>query len=79
MRVNDQNKPYISVFYKNTTAEPSALHIPDCGVACPLDNMFVLYNDILPINWEKECQMLMFEYQGKNMATAIGESCKTIC
>lgn len=73
MRINDQNKPYISVFYKNTTAEPSALQIPDCGVACPLETMFDLYEDILPHNWEEECQMLMFEYGEKSMAIAIGE------
>lgn len=73
MRLNDQNKPYISVFYRNSSQEPSALSIPNCGVACPLDRMFDLHADILPRNWQEECEMIMFDYDGTSTATSIGK------
>uniref|UniRef100_A0A1B0CSJ6 Uncharacterized protein n=1 Tax=Lutzomyia longipalpis TaxID=7200 RepID=A0A1B0CSJ6_LUTLO len=56
MRLIDE-KPYISVFYKNTTAEPEAMNIPRCGPSCPLDKMFTLYKDLLPTDWEAECKL----------------------
>ncbi|XP_055614005.1 prostatic acid phosphatase [Uranotaenia lowii] len=49
--------PYVSVFYKNTTAEPQALVIPNCGQRCPLEQMFKVYADILPDDWKRECQI----------------------
>ncbi|XP_055697004.1 prostatic acid phosphatase isoform X2 [Phlebotomus papatasi] len=56
MRLID-DKPYISVFYKNTTAEPQPMNIPRCGRSCPLDKMFDLYRDVLPVDWEAECKL----------------------
>ncbi|GAB0094173.1 prostatic acid phosphatase [Sergentomyia squamirostris] len=56
MRLID-NQPYISVYYKNTTAEPEAMNIPNCGPSCPLDKMFTLYEDLLPTDWESECKL----------------------
>lgn len=46
---------YVSVFYKNSTTEPTLLTIPGCGVACPLDSMFEIYGGILPTDWDLEC------------------------
>lgn len=50
-----ENNHYVSVFYKNSSAEPTLFTIPDCGVACPLDQMFKIYKDVLPIDWDTEC------------------------
>lgn len=50
-----QNKPYVSVFYKNSTAEPTLFEIPGCGVACPLSQMFEIYKDVIPGDWDSEC------------------------
>ncbi|XP_035775873.1 prostatic acid phosphatase-like [Anopheles albimanus] len=49
--------PYVQVFYKNTTNEPFLLPIPGCGERCPLDEMFKIYDDILPKNWDSECEL----------------------
>jgi lysosomal acid phosphatase len=52
-----QKKPYISIFYKNTTDEPVAMYIPNCGPLCPLEKMYDLYEAVLPKNLEQECQL----------------------
>lgn len=51
--------PYVQIFYKNTTgtADPLPLNIPNCGAICPLSQMFELYTDILPGNFEEECKL----------------------
>lgn len=48
---------FVSIFYKNTTNEPFLLHINECGKVCSLDKMFDLYADVLPDDWESECQI----------------------
>ncbi|XP_065372417.1 prostatic acid phosphatase isoform X3 [Calliphora vicina] len=74
LRLDDKLQPYVSIFYKNTTAEPVPLFIPDCGVACPLNKMFTIYSDILPKDWESECKLstLMMTYEEANIGTAMG-------
>uniref|UniRef100_A0A336M3V2 acid phosphatase n=1 Tax=Culicoides sonorensis TaxID=179676 RepID=A0A336M3V2_CULSO len=57
MELREFNKTtYVSVFYKNTTAEPQAMNIPNCGVSCPLQKMCELYDDVIPAQWEIECE-----------------------
>uniref|UniRef100_A0A7G3AIU4 acid phosphatase n=1 Tax=Lutzomyia longipalpis TaxID=7200 RepID=A0A7G3AIU4_LUTLO len=70
MRLIDE-KPYISVFYKNTTAEPEAMNIPRCGPSCPLDKMFTLYKDLLPTDWEAECKLplMTMSYEEKDLSS----------
>lgn len=67
------SKPTVSVFYKNTTAEPQAMNIPKCGTACPLDKMFKLYANVLPTDWEAECKMSMLSmtYEDANLQPAL--------
>ncbi|XP_023293172.2 prostatic acid phosphatase isoform X1 [Lucilia cuprina] len=74
LRLDEKLQPYVSIFYKNTTAEPEPLYIPDCGVACPLNQMFNIYSDILPKDWESECKLstLMMTYEEANVGTAMG-------
>ncbi|XP_058129225.1 prostatic acid phosphatase [Anopheles ziemanni] len=57
---NGTGEPYVQVFYKNTTADvPFSLPIPGCGERCPLAKMFEIYDEIIPKDWESECQLSM--------------------
>ncbi|XP_055849783.1 prostatic acid phosphatase [Episyrphus balteatus] len=74
LRIDDQKKPYVSIFYKNTPDEPKPLEIPGCGTSCPLDRMYELYKDILPEDWTSECKlsMLSMTYEEANLGNAMG-------
>ncbi|KAJ6639919.1 Prostatic acid phosphatase [Pseudolycoriella hygida] len=54
---NIQNVPHVEMFIKNsTTAIP--LQIPNCGLSCPLDKLYILYENILPAkSFEDECNV----------------------
>lgn len=52
---------HVQVFYKNTTAEPMPLDLPGCGTSCPLEKMFEIYKDVLPVNWEEECTLSLLQ------------------
>uniref|UniRef100_A0A034VI38 acid phosphatase n=1 Tax=Bactrocera dorsalis TaxID=27457 RepID=A0A034VI38_BACDO len=75
LRIDEQNQPFVSIFYKNNSAEPTLLSIPDCGVSCPLAKMHTIYNDILPVDWEKECRLstMMMPYDEANIGLAMGK------
>ncbi|XP_032595749.1 prostatic acid phosphatase isoform X2 [Drosophila grimshawi] len=72
LRVDANNMPLVSVFYKNTTAEPLPMNIPNCGVSCPLAKLIDLYADVLPGNWVDECKRstLTMTYEEANLAAA---------
>jgi lysosomal acid phosphatase len=57
---------HVQIFYKNTTAEPKPLDIPGCGTSCPLDKIFEIYEKVLPIDWEKECNCPSCAINGDN-------------
>lgn len=57
LRKSTSNQFFISIYYKNTTKEPSPMNIPGCGTVCPLDKMYSLYNDVIPKDWESECKL----------------------
>ncbi|XP_019546796.2 prostatic acid phosphatase [Aedes albopictus] len=57
LRMATRDSPYVSVFYKTSNDEPELLDIPNCGPRCPLERMFELYKDIIPEDWEQECQI----------------------
>ncbi|KAH8417655.1 hypothetical protein KR222_003621, partial [Zaprionus bogoriensis] len=73
LRVDDSNTPLVSVFYKNTTAEPLPLDIPGCGVSCPLDKLVSLYQDVLPDDWTAECRRstLTMTYEEANLGILV--------
>lgn len=75
LRVDDNNTPLVSVFYRNTTAEPEPLYIPGCGISCPLTKMNKLYQDVLPEDWHAECQRstLTMTYEEANLGVATGK------
>ena len=60
LRLIDRN-PFVSIFYKNSSAEPKPLFIPKCGTMCPLGDMLDLYQPVLPEDWAQECQLSMLQ------------------
>ncbi|XP_030371742.1 prostatic acid phosphatase [Scaptodrosophila lebanonensis] len=74
MRVDDYNNSLISIFYKNSSAEPLPMNIPGCGVSCPLNTLLRLYSDYLPVDWERECKLstMMLTYEEANIGAATG-------
>ncbi|KAL4717776.1 hypothetical protein ACJJTC_000925 [Scirpophaga incertulas] len=48
---------FVKISYRNTTKiiEPNVLSIPFCGTRCPLDRFAKLYENIVTVNWEREC------------------------
>uniref|UniRef100_A0A6B2EF65 acid phosphatase n=1 Tax=Phlebotomus kandelakii TaxID=1109342 RepID=A0A6B2EF65_9DIPT len=72
-----EDKPYISVFYKNTTAEPEPMYIPQCGKSCPLKKMFQLYSDLLPHDWEAECKLplMTMSYEEVDLSASAPPTC----
>lgn len=58
MELNDDY--YVQVYYKNST-EPILLNLPKCGTLCPLKQMFEIYKDVLPVNWEEECSLSLLQ------------------
>ncbi|KAK0175213.1 hypothetical protein PV327_008980 [Microctonus hyperodae] len=57
LRLNLQNQHIVTVSYKNSSDEPTLLTLPGCNIACPLEEFIGLTKDIIPDDWEKECQM----------------------
>lgn len=51
----------VQVFYKNSTANPAPLDLPGCGTSCPLDKMFEVYKEVLPVNWDDECALSLLQ------------------
>ncbi|XP_068632862.1 prostatic acid phosphatase isoform X2 [Battus philenor] len=49
---------YIRVLYRNTTeiVEPNTLFIPYCGESCPIERFMKLYDNLLSVDWEYECE-----------------------
>uniref|UniRef100_A0A8D8F7M6 acid phosphatase n=1 Tax=Culex pipiens TaxID=7175 RepID=A0A8D8F7M6_CULPI len=67
-------EPYVSVYYKNSSAEPTLLTVPNCGQRCPLSQTFKVYQDILPESWKRECQVsfLSLTYVEADVGTSGG-------
>lgn len=53
---NINDVPHIEILIKNPTTPAMPLHIPNCGLLCPLADFYVLYNDVLPTeSFDDEC------------------------
>lgn len=54
---NIDDVPHIEIFIKNSSSPTATpLHIPNCGLSCPLADFYVLYKDVLPTeSFEDEC------------------------
>ncbi|CAK1554814.1 unnamed protein product [Leptosia nina] len=49
---------YIRLSYRNSAriVEPYVLSLPNCGKLCPLQQFTKLYDNIISVDWEKECR-----------------------
>lgn len=75
--MQNDGTPTVQIFYKNTTAVLEPLHIPGCGRSCSLQQMYELYANVLPGNFEDECNRSMLDldydvYETFEMRSAIG-------
>lgn len=53
---NIKDVPHIEIFLKNSSQPAVPLHIPQCGVSCPLADLYNIYKDVLPTKtFEEEC------------------------
>lgn len=52
--------PHIQIFFKNNN-KVVHLTIPNCGQSCPLEKMFKLYANIIPLyDHETECNAKIY-------------------
>ncbi|XP_015510724.1 prostatic acid phosphatase isoform X1 [Neodiprion lecontei] len=63
LRIKAVDNFVVTVSYKNSSAEPIQLKLPNCGVACPLDKFVKLTKDVIPKNWAKECLLDSTDYK----------------
>lgn len=54
------NTPFVRILYRNSTEiiEPYNLRIPYCGKFCPVERFVRLYDKLLNVDWDKECQLV---------------------
>uniref|UniRef100_A0A0A9YKS5 acid phosphatase n=1 Tax=Lygus hesperus TaxID=30085 RepID=A0A0A9YKS5_LYGHE len=57
----NETEPVVMLWYKNTTSDPFMLHLPGCTAACPLSQMELLLEPVIPDDWDKECQGMSYE------------------
>ncbi|XP_076292878.1 prostatic acid phosphatase [Lasioglossum baleicum] len=57
LRTNSKDQYFVTVSYKNSSGEPTLLTLPGCTALCPLNELIVLTKDVIPLNWEKACEM----------------------
>nr|CAD7462685.1 unnamed protein product [Timema tahoe] len=56
--VDQQQKYYVKVFYRNSTEhDPYLLTLPKCSPSCPLDTFIQLTQDLIPQDWQRECEL----------------------
>ncbi|XP_053698567.1 prostatic acid phosphatase-like [Sabethes cyaneus] len=55
LRASSSGVPYVSIYYRDSAAEPEPLYIPRCGKHCPLQKLIELYQHLLPNHWDQEC------------------------
>lgn len=67
--------PMVQIFYKNTTEDPRAMYIPNCGISCPLEKLYQIYNDIIPGDFQEECRLsiLTMSYEDAEINASMGE------
>lgn len=76
LRIID-NVPHVAVFYKKGPADKigQQMEIPNCGKYCPLSKMFDLYESVLPVDWDDECQlgMMTISYEEAQIGSEFSE------
>lgn len=69
--------PHVAVVYKKGPNDVTGqqMEIPNCGKYCPLERMWELYEDVIPLNWDEECQLgtLTITYEEAQIGSEFGE------
>ncbi|XP_031639554.1 prostatic acid phosphatase-like [Contarinia nasturtii] len=53
---NSANEHYIQIFYRKDNDEViSAMNLPKCGKKCSLEQLYKLYSEIIPGDYDSEC------------------------
>ncbi|XP_015610426.1 prostatic acid phosphatase [Cephus cinctus] len=73
LRVNTKEQYFVTISYKNSSAEPTLLTIPGCLALCPLHQFVKLTKDTIPEDWEKECVLDWEQHESSiNLTTIFG-------
>lgn len=67
--------PMVQIFYKNSTDDPRAMYIPNCGITCPLEKLYQIYNAIIPGDFGDECRLsiLTMTYEDAEINASMGK------
>ncbi|XP_013161905.1 PREDICTED: lysosomal acid phosphatase-like [Papilio xuthus] len=59
--LNEDSTPdyYVRISYRNTTdiVEPFILNIPNCGKMCPIQRFIQVFDNLISVDWESDCQV----------------------
>ncbi|CAH2035474.1 unnamed protein product, partial [Iphiclides podalirius] len=60
---------YVRFLYRNSTeiVEPNILFIPYCGKSCPIERFIKLYDNLITVNWEYECEKKFTSFIGVSL------------
>lgn len=52
------------------------MHIPNCGISCPLEKLYQIYDAIIPGQFEEECRLsiLTMTYEDAEISGSMGKS-----
>lgn len=52
------NDHYVQLYYRTANEEnPLPMNIPGCGEKCSLDQLYDIYKDIIPRDFDSECDL----------------------
>ncbi|XP_037029743.1 prostatic acid phosphatase-like [Bradysia coprophila] len=73
LRLKD-DVPMVQIFYKNSTNDPHPMYIPHCGISCPLEKLYQIYDAIIPGRFEDECRLsiLTMTYEDAEINASMG-------
>lgn len=55
---NNESAYYVQIFLRKYEEEyPIAMNIPGCGEKCPLNQLYKLIEDIIPGDFDTECEV----------------------
>ncbi|CAG4962078.1 unnamed protein product [Parnassius apollo] len=65
---------YVRILYRNSTeiVEPNTLLIPYCGKKCPIKRFLKLYDNLISVNWEYECEKKFTSIFGISLLIGLG-------
>ncbi|XP_013184946.2 prostatic acid phosphatase [Amyelois transitella] len=72
--------PMIRISYRNSTeiVEPIVLNIPKCGKLCPLERFVKLYENLIKVDWNRECSKGIQFFEMDDVVTIISMMCSIV-